>query len=129
MTRRFAGAAAVLLSVTLAAAAAHTSALDRVPARFRLRPNPFQGTPEAAAAGAKLFARHCANCHAPGVTGRFRGPALNSFQIRHAPPGALFWVITNGVVRRGMPPWAKLPEAQRWQIVTYLTAGPAPPPR
>jgi hypothetical protein len=28
--------------------------------------------------------------------------------------------LTNGVVRRGMPVWSKLPEPQRWQLVTYL---------
>jgi len=28
--------------------------------------------------------------------------------------------LTNGVVRRGMPVWSKLPEAQRWQLVRYL---------
>jgi hypothetical protein len=37
-----------------------------------------------------------------------------------ATPGEIFWVVTNGVVRHGMPSWSKLPEAQRWQIVTFL---------
>ena len=41
-------------------------------------------------------------------------------------PGALFWILTNGVGRRGMPVWSKLPEPQRWQIVSYLKSlGPA----
>jgi mono/diheme cytochrome c family protein len=42
----------------------------------------------------------------------------------------LFWILTNGVVRHGMPVWSKLPEPQRWQLVSYvksLTAS-APPP-
>ena len=30
------------------------------------------------------------------------------------------WLITNGVVRRGMPAWSKLPEPQRWQIIVFL---------
>jgi hypothetical protein len=29
-------------------------------------------------------------------------------------------VLTNGVVRHGMPVWSKLPEPQRRQIVSYL---------
>jgi hypothetical protein len=29
-------------------------------------------------------------------------------------------VLTNGVVRKGMPVWSKLPEPQRWQIVRFL---------
>ncbi len=40
--------------------------------------------------------------------------------MQEAAPGAIFWLITNGVVRRGMPVWSKLPEPQRWQIVRYL---------
>jgi len=32
----------------------------------------------------------------------------------------LFWLLTNGVVRRGMPVWSKLPEPQRWQLVSYI---------
>jgi hypothetical protein len=32
----------------------------------------------------------------------------------------LFWILTNGVVRQGMPVWSKLPEPQRWQIVTFV---------
>jgi len=32
----------------------------------------------------------------------------------------LFWLITNGVARKGMPVWAKLPEAQRWQLIRYI---------
>lgn len=28
--------------------------------------------------------------------------------------------MTNGVARRGMPVWSKLPEPQRWQIVSFL---------
>jgi hypothetical protein len=41
-------------------------------------------------------------------------------EVQQATPGTLFWILTNGVVRRGMPVWSKLPEPQRWQIVTYL---------
>jgi mono/diheme cytochrome c family protein len=37
--------------------------------------------------------------------------------------------MTNGAVRSGMPVWSKLPEPQRWQIVTYVKSlGPAGPP-
>jgi hypothetical protein len=39
---------------------------------------------------------------------------------QNAEPGAIFWLITNGVSRRGMPVWSKLPEAQRWQIVKFI---------
>ena len=41
-------------------------------------------------------------------------------QVQNAEPGAIFWILTNGVVWRGMPVWSKLPEPQRWQLVTYI---------
>jgi mono/diheme cytochrome c family protein len=129
MKHRFARAALLAALFTVEATAVlGTSVLCRVPQKARLRPNPLQGSREAAQAGAKLFAQHCAGCHAAGASGRYRGPALNSAEVRQASPGALFWVITNGIVRRGMPPWSKLPEPKRWQIVTFLTSGSKPSP-
>jgi mono/diheme cytochrome c family protein len=49
-----------------------------------------------------------------------KGPSLLADEVQRSTPGTLFWILTNGVVRRGMPVWSKLPEPQRWQIVTYL---------
>ncbi len=129
MKHRFARAA--LLAALFAAqamAVLGTSVLCRVPSKARLRPNPLQASRAAAQAGAKLFARHCAGCHAASARGRYRGPVLNSAALSHASPGALFWIISNGIVRRGMPPWSRLPEPERWQIVTFLTSGSRPSP-
>ncbi len=44
-----------------------------------------------------------------------------SVEMQQATPGEIFWVVTNGVIRKGMPAWAKLPAPQRWQIVAFLT--------
>ena len=49
-----------------------------------------------------------------------RGANLLRAEVQQSTPGTLFWILTNGVVRRGMPVWSKLPEQQRWQIVTFL---------
>jgi len=49
-----------------------------------------------------------------------KAPPLNQADVQAAPAGALFWVLRNGSLKRGMPSFAHLPEAQRWQIVTYL---------
>lgn len=84
------------------------------------RPNPYAGGAEGARAGAKLFARHCAPCHGKNAEGRGRAPALRSPLVHDAPAEVLFDTLTNGVMRRGMPSWAHLPEARRWQLVTYL---------
>jgi hypothetical protein len=49
-----------------------------------------------------------------------RAPPLNQADVSKAAPGALFWVLRNGSLYRGMPPFAHLPKPQRWQIITFL---------
>lgn len=94
--------------------------LAKAPKKAAARPNPLATDPEAQAAGAKLFAQHCAECHGETAEGGKKGPSLRASAVQQATPGAIFWVLTNGVVRRGMPVWSKLPDAQRWQLVSYI---------
>lgn len=94
--------------------------LTKVPEKARAKPNPFEGNPDAVTAGQKLFEEHCAECHGDTAEGARKGPSLRAEEVRRATSGSLFWVLSNGVVRRGMPDWSKLPEPQRWQLVTYL---------
>jgi mono/diheme cytochrome c family protein len=101
------------------------AALAKVPENARERQNPFAHQTDAIAGGRKLFEQHCAECHGSAATGGRRGPSLVATQVQEATPGALFWILTNGVVKQGMPVWSKLPEAQRWQIVTFLKSLPA----
>ncbi len=96
------------------------AALADAPEKARARKNPFAGNLQAMAAGGKLFEQHCAECHGPKTGGTRKGPSLLREEIQQATPGTLFWILSNGVVRRGMPVWSKLPEQQRWQIVTFL---------
>jgi len=108
-----------------AAAASATNRFDyaelaKAPAKARGRKNPQEGNAEAVLVGKKLFAQHCAECHGPAAEGGKKAPSLRVDEVQQATPGSLFWVLTNGVVRRGMPVWSKLPEPQRWAIVTYI---------
>jgi len=96
------------------------AALREAPQPARSRTNPFAGNPREAAAGGKLFEQHCAECHGAKAGGTRHGPSLRRAEVQQATPGTLFWILTNGVVRRGMPVWSKLPEQERWQIVTFL---------
>lgn len=96
------------------------AALAEAPNKARARKNPFEGDAQAVAAGGKLFEQRCADCHGRKAGGTRRGPSLLREEVQQATPGTLFWVVTNGVVRRGMPVWSKLPEPERWQIVTFL---------
>lgn len=107
--------------------------LSKVPAKAASRTNPLEKDPDAVPAGAKLFSQHCAECHgdnAEGGKGKKAGPSLRAPEIQQSTPGALFWLLTNGVVRRGMPVWSKLPEPQRWQLVSYIKSlGTVPDPK
>jgi mono/diheme cytochrome c family protein len=94
--------------------------LDRTPAKFRGRVNPYEKKAGARAAGEKLFQRECAECHGVGATGLRKAPPLTIVAVTNAPPGAIFWVLRNGSLYRGMPSFAHIPEPQKWQIVTYL---------
>jgi mono/diheme cytochrome c family protein len=96
------------------------SELGKAPTKEAARHNPLETDPDAVAAGSKLFDLHCAECHGSMAEGGKKGPSLRAAEVQQSPPGTIFWVLTNGVVRRGMPVWSKLPEPQRWQLVTYI---------
>ncbi len=110
-----------LLSATLLLAAAGDGLwIARVPEKDRGRANPFAGNPSAQAAGAKLFKQNCASCHGDDANGKDRHPSLLSERVRSATPGELEWLLTNGSMKNGMPSWSRLPEQQRWQIISFL---------
>lgn len=94
--------------------------LAAAPQKARDQKNPFAGDPLAVAAGGKLFAQHCAECHGEKAEGARHGPSLLRAEVQEATPGSVFWILTNGVVRHGMPVWSKLPPPERWQIVAFL---------
>lgn len=94
--------------------------LRQAPEKARNRTNPLENDPDAPVAGKKLFERHCMECHGEAGTGTKRAPSLRAAQVQGSSQGTLFWLLTNGIVRSGMPVWSKLPEPRRWQIVSYL---------
>jgi len=122
------------LSQTAVSAAARSDSvlyaeLTKAPAKATARQNPLENDRDAAMAGAKLYRQHCAECHGQageGGHGAKKGPSLRASEVQQATPGTLFWVLTNGVVRRGMPVWSKLPEPQRWQLVSFIKSLGAP---
>jgi mono/diheme cytochrome c family protein len=130
---------ATLLAVSMALASEQKNWKDRAdvyaelgkaPEKARNRANPLENDAEAVAAGRLLFEDHCAECHGDQADGGRKGPSLRAPEVQIAAPGAIFWLLTNGVVRKGMPVWSRLPEPQRWQLVRYLKSlGVAEPPR
>jgi mono/diheme cytochrome c family protein len=89
--------------------------------------NPYANQPEAIAAGSRLFADHCAQCHGPDALGRKKRPSLRTVEVQGAADGEIFWLLRNGALRKGMPSWSSLPEPSRWQIIAYVKSlGEAP---
>lgn len=110
----------VLSATVLFAVAGDGQWIARVPSKERNRPNPLAGNATAALAGARLFNQNCASCHGDDARGRDKHPGLRSERVRTASPGELQWLLTNGSMKNGMPSWSRLPEPQRWQLVSYL---------
>jgi mono/diheme cytochrome c family protein len=104
----------------IATAAIEGSWLPKVPEKDRTRANPYENDGQAVLVGQKLFQQHCASCHGATAEGKGKRPNLHSDTIRSAKPGELQWLLTNGYLAKGMPSWSRLPEQQRWQLVTYL---------
>ena len=82
--------------------------------------NPLAGQATATATGEKLYVTYCASCHGASGQGSGEIPALNEAPTQTVPEGEVFWFITTGTVKNGMPAWGVLSEQQRWQIVSYL---------
>lgn len=99
-----------------------------VPEDARAVPNPVEKTPEALAAGAELYKKHCLMCH--GETGKGDGPATKFMKpVPHdittaevagrLTDGEIFYKITVG--KRPMPAMnRKLSETERWQVVHHV---------
>jgi mono/diheme cytochrome c family protein len=96
------------------------AAIAKAPAKSRDLKSPYEGRSEAIAAGEKLFRQHCAECHGEDAFGRGHAVNLHSPGVQNATPGELAWLLRNGNLSRGMPPWAGIPEQRRWQIIAYV---------
>jgi mono/diheme cytochrome c family protein len=131
MQIRFVAVVAVVGLTGLALQAQETKpegSVWEVPEEAKAVGNPVEGTPEAVAAGAGLYKKHCLMCH--GETGKGDGPATKF--MKPAPPdmttpgtkgrmtdGEIFYKVSTG--KRPMPPMnRKLSETERWQVVHYL---------
>ena len=97
------------------------------PAPEKAKKNPVAKDAAAVAAGKKATVdKACTACH--GESGKGDGPgaaALNpkpadwtAAKVQQETDGCLFWKISTG--RGAMPPWAAIPENERWQIIHYI---------
>lgn len=116
---------AVLVVISVEALGAAASHWDSIPPADHARQNPHAGKPESAAAGAILYRDHCQKCHQADAEGDGKKkPSLRTASVGAATDGDLEWFLRQGDLRHGMPSWAGLPQAQRWEIIAYLRSLP-----
>lgn len=93
----------------------------KVPEKAAQRQNPLRDKPQFAAGGRKIFERNCLQCHGDQAHERKNNaPNLAAPAVQQDSDGALFWRVSSGNARKGMPNFSTLPEAQRWQLVLYI---------
>jgi mono/diheme cytochrome c family protein len=90
------------------------------PAAESARVNPLTNRSDVAAGGKKVFQQRCATCHAEDASGTADAPDLTRSTVQRQSDGQLFWKITSGNTRTGMPTFSFLPSLQRWQLVLYI---------
>jgi glucose/arabinose dehydrogenase len=113
------------------AAGEQTKRFHNAPAASARQHNPFSDDKAAAAAGAGLFSQKCVSCHGTHAEGSGNVPNLRRGPTQAAPDGEIYWYITHGDAKNGMPGWPSLSRDDRWRIVTFLKtlsgAAPAAP--
>ena len=121
------------LLASLTAVRAQSQRFHNAPASAAQNHNPLAKSPAAAKAGAAVFAENCAQCHGSRAEGSGNVPDLRRGATQSAVDGEIFWYITRGDARNGMPGWPSLSATDRWRVVTFLKslgslalAAPAP---
>ena len=94
--------------------------MKHVPAAQRAKVDPYLGKPAAIAAGKRAYASTCAVCHGDKLQGTEGKPSLLAPVVRKATDGELMWILQNGDMNHGMPPWGVLPTQERWQIIAWI---------
>jgi mono/diheme cytochrome c family protein len=111
----------ILFSASFVLGAADGGWLKHVPARDHEKSNPYQGQADAIAAGRRIFVDRCSHCHGENAEGTKKRPSLRSQRVQEqASEGDLHWLLVNGNMGKGMPSWAKLPDPQLWQVISYV---------
>jgi putative copper resistance protein D len=104
-------------------------AVDAYPTTYLRSSVPYQAV--SIAHGHTLYREHCEGCHGPGgrgdgagAAGLARRPAdLTAPHTSQHTAGDLFWWLTHGIPRAGMPGFGdRLTVEDRWDLVNFLRA-------
>ncbi len=115
---------AVPITLLLWVFATAVAAQEEPPPPYAGLKNPFPWSDESVQkAGEGLYQQYCLGCH--GVKGD--NLAGSDFSVADYPqrleerPDFYFWILSEGSLDKGMPPYkSSLSEQQRWQVLTYL---------
>ena len=99
---------------------------SHAPATAKKLKNPLQATEENIAAGKTLYTTKCVTCH--GEDGKGGGNMAAKLKVKPADltalhertEGEIFWVITNGIPKSGMPAMKTASKEDRWKITLYV---------
>jgi mono/diheme cytochrome c family protein len=100
---------------------------SHAPASAKKLKNPLQATEENINAGKTLYASKCATCH--GEDGKAKTNVAEAMKVKPADlttlhertDGEIYWVITNGIPKSGMPALkTKVSNEDRWKITLYV---------
>ena len=94
------------------------------PADAAEKVNPLAGRSDTVVGGRKMFQERCVTCHGEDRKGSPKAPDLTLPAVQAQSDGELFWKISGGNTRQGMPSFSFLPELQRWQLVQALRSMP-----
>jgi mono/diheme cytochrome c family protein len=94
------------------------------PADAARKTNPLAGRSDTVTGGRKVFQQRCATCHGDDGRGSPKAPDLTQPAVQEQSDGELFWKVSSGNTRRGMPSFSFLPELQRWQLVQSVRSIP-----
>lgn len=99
---------------------------SHAPATAKKLKNPLQATEENIAAGKILYANKCATCH--GEDGKANTNMATKMKVKPADltalhertNGEIYWVITNGIKKSGMPAMKTASKEDRWKLTLYV---------
>jgi len=99
------------------------------PASAKKLKNPLTTTDENIEAGRVLFNKNCATCH--GEDGKAKTDVAKAMKVKPTnltdkamhgiTDGEIYWVVTNGIKKSGMPTFkSKAADNERWQMTLYV---------
>ena len=102
---------------------------SNAPASAKKLKNPLSANAEIIDAGKQVFDKHCASCH--GEDGKAKTDIaaamkkkptdLTAKEMGGITDGEIYWVVTNGVTKSGMPAFkTKMNTQDRWKATLYV---------